>query len=155
MYDTITKMPMIVWSPGRFEANKRIDGLCQQMDIGPAILELAEVDVPETMEARSLLPALEGKDWTPRDYVYAEHGKDHILDGTDYMSMVRSDQWKLVHFIGEDEGQLFNLHDDPEEVHNLWHSPEHSDTKQALLRELLEWRTRSTVQSAAWAGPFR
>lgn len=44
MYDTITRMPMIVWSPGRFEAGRRIDGLCSQFDIGPAILELAGVE---------------------------------------------------------------------------------------------------------------
>ena len=155
MYDIITKMPLIVWSPGRFEANKRIDGLCQQMDIGPAILELANVPVPPSMEAKSLLPALDGREWEPREYVYAEHGKDHILDGTDFMSMVRDREWKLVHFIDEDEGQLFDLVNDPDEVKNLWNSPEHADKKQELLAELREWHVRSRVHTAAWAANFR
>lgn len=155
MYDTIMKMPLIVWSPGRFEGNKRIDGLCQQMDIGPAILELAGIEPPATMEAQSLLPALEGKDWDPRDFVYAEHGKDHILDGTEFMSMIRNNEWKLVHFIDEDEGQLFDLKSDPQEFNNLWHHPDHADQKQELLQGLLNWRTRSTVHTAPWAGPFR
>ncbi|MEZ6059219.1 MAG: sulfatase-like hydrolase/transferase [Planctomycetaceae bacterium] len=155
MYDIITRMPVIVWSPGRFEAGRRIDGLCQQMDIGPAILELGGVDVPKTMEAESLLPALEGRDWTPRKYVYAEHGQDHILDGTDFMTMVRSDTWKLVHFIDEDEGQLFDLANDPDEMKNLWRSAQHSVQKQALLAELREWRCRSTVRTAQWAARFR
>ena len=155
MYDIITKMPLIVWSPGRFEANRRVDGLCQQMDIGPAILELAGLTPPKTMEAKSLLPALQGTEWNPRDYVYAEHGKDHILDGTDFMSMVRDNEWKLVHFIDEDEGQLFDLVNDPDEVNNLWSNPDHAEKKQELIRELLEWRTRSTVHSAPWASSFR
>ena len=41
MYDIITRVPTIVWSPSRFEGGQTIDGLCQQMDLGPAILELA------------------------------------------------------------------------------------------------------------------
>ena len=60
MYDVITRVPMIVWSPGRIEGGRRLDGLCQQMDIGPFILEAAGVDVPEYVEAESLRPAIEG-----------------------------------------------------------------------------------------------
>jgi len=41
MYDIITRMPTIVWSPGRFAGGRQIDGLCQQMDLAPVILELA------------------------------------------------------------------------------------------------------------------
>ena len=107
------------------------------------------------MEAESLLPVLEGKEWEPREYVYAEHGKDHILDGTDFMTMVRNREWKLVHFVDEDEGQLFDLVNDPDEVKNLWHSADHDDQKQAMLEELREWRVRSLVHTAPWAGDFR
>jgi len=60
MYDVITRVPMIVWSPGRIEGGRRLNGLCQQMDIGPFILEAAGVDVPEYVEAESLRPAIEG-----------------------------------------------------------------------------------------------
>ncbi len=41
MYDLITRMPTIVWSPGRFPGGRKLDGLCQQMDLGPALLQLA------------------------------------------------------------------------------------------------------------------
>ena len=43
MYDQITRVPMIVWSPGRFDAGQVVDSLCQQMDLGPTILEAAQV----------------------------------------------------------------------------------------------------------------
>jgi len=155
MYDTITRMPMIVWAPDRFKGGLKVDGLCQQMDIGPTILELAGVDVPETMEAESLVPALEEKDWTPREYVYAEHGRDNILENTEFMTMVRSEEWKLVHFVDSTEGQLFNMKDDPDEVNNLWDDPDSVDTKRAMLDELREWRVRSLVQTAPWAASFR
>ena len=155
MYDIIMRMPLIVWAPGRFSGGRKIDGLCQLMDIGPAILELAEIEVPTEIEAKSLLPALEGNDWTSRDYVYAEHGRDGILQEIDFMSMVRSRDWKLVHFLDSPEGQLFDLENDPDEVRNLWSDANHIDQRRALLDELREWRIRSGVHAANWAADWR
>ncbi len=155
MYEQITRIPMIVWSPGRYDAGKVVDGLCQQMDIGPTLLELANVEVPDTMEARTLAAPLAGEEWEPRDFVYAEHGRDGILDSTDFMTMVRDDRWKLVHFVDEDEGQLFDLETDPDEMVNLWRDPASAEQKQRLLTEMLEWRVRSLVQTAPWASSFR
>jgi arylsulfatase A-like enzyme len=155
MYDIIMRMPLIVWSPSRFGGGRQIDGLCQLMDIGPAILELAEIEPPTEIEAKSLLPAIEGKDWTPRDYVYAEHGRDGILQEIDFMSMVRSRDWKLVHFLDSPEGQLFDLKNDPDEVQNLWSDADHIDMRRELLDELREWRIRSGLHTANWASNWR
>jgi arylsulfatase A-like enzyme len=155
MYDTITRMPLIVSSPGRFKGDRRVAGLCQQMDIGPAILELAGVDVAPTMEAESLLPALRGEAWTPRKHVFAEHGRDGILQETEFMTMVRSDEWKLVHFVDWPDGQLFDLHSDPQETINLWDDPAAAKKKQELFDVLRDWRIRSDVRTADWAAPYR
>ena len=155
MYDTITNMPLIVSSPGRFQGDRRVAGLCQQMDIGPALLELAGVDVAPTMEAESLLPALNGEAWTPREVVFAEHGRDGILQETDFMTMVRTEQWKLVHFVDWPDGQLFDLVADPAETHNLWHDPAAATKKQELLDELRDWRIRSDVHTSGWAAAWR
>ena len=56
MYDIVTRVPAIVWSPGRFGAGRTVDALCQWFDLGPTILELAGVQPDPSMEARSLLP---------------------------------------------------------------------------------------------------
>ena len=155
MYDIITRAPTIVWSPGRFQAGVTIDDLCQQMDLGPAILELAGAEVPETMEAKSILPLLRGEGWSSRDYVFAEHSRDGILQGTEFMSMVRSLDWKLVHFLDQPDGQLFDLTTDPDEINNLWHQAEFADKKQELLAVLREWHIRSQYQTAGWAAEWR
>ncbi|MGN6672805.1 MAG: sulfatase family protein, partial [Thermomicrobiales bacterium] len=55
MYDCVTRVPLIVWAPGRFTGNRRLAGLCQLMDIGPTILDLAGVPGPAAFEAVSLL----------------------------------------------------------------------------------------------------
>jgi arylsulfatase A-like enzyme len=155
MYDIITRTPMIVWSPGRFDGGRVIDGLCQQMDVAPAVLELAGVSVPETMEVRSLLPALCGNSWEERDYVFAEHPSDGILQEVDFMTMVRSRGWKLVHFLGESFGQLFNLAQDPGETCNLWNDPSAEAKRNELIRVLLEWHIRSQRHTRNWAKEWR
>lgn len=155
MYDIITRMPLIVWSPNRFTGGRQIDGLCQLMDIGPAILDLAEVPVAKSMEAESLLPAIKGEDWQPREYVFAEHSRDGILQETEFMTMVRSQEWKLVHFLDEPFGQLFDLTNDPKELINLWDDPASADKKRELLDVLREWRIRSQLQTCNWGENWR
>ncbi len=143
MYDVVTRVPTIAWAPGCFPGGRRIGDLIQMMDLGPAILELAGVALPEACEARSILPALEGRPWQGRDYVFAEHARDMILEETAFMSMVRSREWKLVHFLDETAGQLFDLANDPRETTNLWSDPLHAAKKNELLEVLLNWRIRS------------
>ncbi len=155
MYDIITRMPLIVWAPGRFEGGRRYDDLCSLMDIGPSILELAGLTPPAGMEAESLLPALQGEEWSGRDVVFAEHSRDGILQETDMMTMVRTRTWKLVHFLDEPFGQLFDLVNDPGEIHNLWGDPACADKQQELLNLLLEWRIRSGYQTRDWAKNHR
>ena len=65
MYDIITRTPVIVWAPGRFAGGQTVDTLCQQMDLGPAILELAGVPLLEIVsepDLRSAEEASEGDD---------------------------------------------------------------------------------------------
>jgi arylsulfatase A-like enzyme len=154
MYEQVIRMPLIVWAPGRF-APAVVDAMVQQMDIGPAILELAGCEVPSWMEARSLLPALRGEAFPGREHVFAEQARDLNFTGTDFMTMVRSPSEKLVHFLGEPYGQLFDLVRDPDELRNLWDDPAHADRKRALLDVLREWRIRSGYETSEWAAEWR
>ncbi len=149
MYDTIMQVPLIVWAPGRVDAGLRLLGMCQLMDVGRTVLELAGVTPPTDMQAESLVPALCAgtlPDWHPRDLVFAEHPADGIYQGP-YMTMVRSRHWKLVHFLDSDEGQLFDLQNDPDEFHNLWDEPVVAARKRGLLDAMLDWRIRSGYQT--------
>jgi len=101
------------------------------------------------------LPAIESKSWSPREFVYAEQAQDGILTGTQFMTMIRSTDWKLVHFLDEPWGQLFDLKNDPNEVDNLWDHPDHVKKKRDLLANLREWRIRSGYQTSNWSAPWR
>ncbi|MDA0345838.1 MAG: sulfatase-like hydrolase/transferase [Verrucomicrobia bacterium] len=159
MYEQITKVPTIVWAkPGSSAARliegngRKVDGLCQLMDLGPLILDLAGVEKPADMEAKSLLPAVQNKDWEPREYVFCEQVKDGIFTGNLFQTMIRNDRWKLVHFVDETYGMLIDLENDPNEFNNLWDEPEHASVKNELLMKLLNWRIRSGVETQnLWA----
>ena len=125
------------------------------MDLGPTILELAEVDPPESMEAKSLLPILEKKEDKLRDYVFAEHIRDGILQETEFLMMVRSEEWKLVNFIDLPGGQLFDLKKDPNEQINLWDEPAFQEQKDQLLDIQRRWLIESNIQTGSWQEDWR
>ena len=150
MYDTVTKMPAIVWAPGKIEGGRTVEELCSLMDLGPTILEMAGLDPLPKMAARSLMPAIRGEEFSGRDYVYCESARDVNFTTNDYQTMIRSRGWKLVCFVGEKDGQLFDLKNDPDEVSNLWADPACAEKKQELLDALLEWRIRSQCDHAGW-----
>lgn len=154
MYEQIVRVPMIVWAPGKYPT-KAVQGMCQQMDIGPAILEMAGLEPSPHMEARSVLPILEGDNWQARDVVFAEQARDGIFTGSDFMTMVRNDGWKLVHFLEEPWGQLFDLNSDPTEINNLWDDADAVGIKRDMLDTLREWRIRSGYATKDWMAEHR
>lgn len=155
MYEPSVHVPGIVWAPGRVDADLRVDGLISLMDIGPTVLDLAGLSTPEWMEARSLLPVLTGQPWEEREYVFSEHARDLILTDTELMTMVRDARYKLVEFVDDDRGQLFDLVADPTEEHDLWRSAEHGDVRRRLREAIATWRARSAMHTARWAKDFR
>ena len=64
--------------------------------------------------------------------------------------MMRNKDWKLVYYIGQEEGELYDLGQDPDELFNLWSDPQAAQDKAKLLAELLAWMTRSNYWTSAY-----
>jgi hypothetical protein len=77
------------------------------------------------------------------------------LQETEFMTMVRNREWKLVHFLDEPFGQLFDLVNDPDELNNLWANPAYAEVKRELLDVLREWRIRSQLHTRNWGRDWR
>jgi arylsulfatase A-like enzyme len=159
MYDVVTRIPLIVWGPKYFHGGRFIDDLVQQFDIAPVIHELAGVKSPESWEAKSVMPLLRAeKTDIHREYVFAEQRSDALNSGlteTEFLTMVRSKDWKLVHYLGNDCGELYDLKNDTDEQKNLWTNPDYHEKKAELLRVLMNWRMRSDNRTADWTKPLR
>ena len=148
MYDPIVHVPLIVrdardGKKGTLAQPTKVDDLVSLMDLGPTILEAAGLEVPDYMEGRSLRPYLEEKeeDFRPRECVFTEDN---------YQIMMRSQEHKLVYYIGQEEGELYDLEEDADELWNLWNRAEHQQLKQQLLNQLLGWLATSTYYNAGY-----
>lgn len=146
-YEEVTRVPLIISAPERFKGGNTIDKLVQLFDLGPTILEWAGVTPHHSLEAQTLNPALEGKEFEGRSHVYCEQGGDVNLTGAKFFTMVRSHTHKLVHFQGHDYGQLFDLQADPKELVNLWDAPDARDAKQSLMQTMLNWHVDSALHT--------
>ncbi|MBZ4690553.1 MAG: Arylsulfatase [Cereibacter sp.] len=143
MFEQTVHVPALVWGAG-IPGGRSVEDLVALFDFGPTILEWAGIAPPAWMEARSLNPlmGLAAEDGE-RDRVFAEHTNDAILQGTNYMTMIRKGDWKLVHFVDSAEGQLFDLAADPEERSNRWDDPACAARRQELIMDILRWRIES------------
>ncbi len=147
MYEQVTRVPMIIMAPGRIAAGLKSDALIQPMDIVPWLLAQAKANLPEAMEAQSVEPAFSDADWSGREVVFCEQEKDPILTDVKFMTCVRTKRWKLVHFLDQDCGQLFDLKLDPLEERNLWAESAYQSVKAEMVERMYTWRMNSQLQT--------
>lgn len=147
MYDTSVKVPLICWSSDdQIGHGVRSDALVQLMDLAPTILEYAGVAVPANWNARSLRGLMADPQSTPpRDMVHSELFRDHMQTGAELIIMQRDRRWKVVWYLDSEEGELYDLENDPKEVKNLWDSEEHAALRTRLSAQVQNWLIRNTV----------
>jgi arylsulfatase len=141
MYDCVLRLPVIVRWPGRLRAGSSFDGLLQHMDLAPLLLEAAGVPVPKGVDAAPL----EGGLPLPRARVFAEHGRDAMYRDISLVSMVRTAEHKLVHYLDEPCGELYDLARDPGETVNLWGDASQREHRARLMESLVAWRFGAVV----------
>ena len=155
MYEEVVRVPMLVWSAAALAGRGEVAAMVQAIDIAPALLALAGCETPAWFEAQSVLPALRGEPFRGRDAVYCEQGRDVVFQFSDFVSMLRTERYKFVHFLGEDFGQLFDLGDDPLEENDRWFDPGFRQVRQGLRDAWCEWRLSSAYAARDWADAIR
>ncbi len=129
--DAGTHVPLLASWSGTAPAGKTCDDLVDFSDFLPTLATLANADLPEepTIDGRSFVPQIHGKDGNPRDWVYTEwKGK----------AWIRTKRWKLY-----DDGMFYDVEEDPRELQPLpvrGLSGEKSSAWRMLKRELKRLR---------------
>lgn len=148
MYDTVVRVPLIFWSKN-LDIQKGIrNELVQMFDIAPTILETAGLPIPQDFEAKSLWGSLtHSPNYQARDAVYAELARDHIQNGSEFILMRRDTKWKIVLYLDDTYGELYDLGADPGEKNNLWNSESICSTRDELKIECLSWLARGSLNA--------
>jgi len=138
MYDSIVNIPMVI-SDFRKNSNiNRVDeSLVSHIDLGPTILNIAGIEnIPQRLEGRSLLQK--------EVALFPET----VFCEDNYLIMMREKKFKLVYYIGQfEDGELYDLQNDPDELNNLWHSLEFKNKKLMMIEKLLRWLTMSNYKN--------
>ena len=136
LYDMVEKIPCFIYDP-RLPKNKKgitVDNLVSSLDITTTILDYAGIEPSANMQGRSLIPLINGTEKEWRKELFLESlftGRD-----TPFSEGIRMGDWKYIRMYGHHQWsweekdvdfkgkkpefeQLFNLKNDPQEMHNL------------------------------------
>ena len=148
-FDGLLRMPFIFSCPGLLPEGVESEGLVSYLDFAPTLLDLAGAPIPEgpapqEPEAEqqlgpwpgvSFAPLLRGEAEDVQDSVVAENDEDYL--GLRLRTLI-TDRHKITAYPGRNYGELFDLHEDPGELHNLWDEPSCRELKRDLLIRLME-----------------
>jgi arylsulfatase A-like enzyme len=134
-YEESARVPLVVRWPGHVKPG-RTPALAQMFDVYPTIVEAIGGELTPGRFAKSLLPVAIGKTASVRDLAISEIGTLPPL-----RLMARDARYKW--WATESEEFLFDLQNDPLEMHNLAAAPEHSDALHHMQAAMLT-QLRST-----------
>lgn len=160
-YDCLTRVPLIASWPGHIPQGA-VDASCVNLiDIVPTVLQLQGLDIPRSMHGKGL-PTV--TDAAPRDAAFSEYGAGgpeftiadleriekpwghrairrslQWREAEGRRKMVRTTAWKYVHDPMGDRDELYDLVNDPWELHNVATNPDHRDVIADLQRRLAAW----------------
>jgi arylsulfatase len=151
------RAPLIVSGPGVKHEGAITDAVLHVMDVTPTFLESAGVEHPAT-KGRSTVAPPQGKSMWP----LLAGWETAIRTDSDWLGWelfgnraIRQGDWKLLYLLkgagGTGDWELFNLRDDPAELHNL--SAKYPDKHQELLKLWDEYVKKNSV-IVSEAGPY-
>jgi choline-sulfatase len=128
-YEPSARVPLLIATPKTASGGRTSKTPVSLLDIMPTILDLVGFSKSErlTMDGRSIVPLLEGKE-QPNRLVFSEMHSEGVYSTC---FMIRKGRYKYIYIHGHDE-QLFNLEEDPDEWNNLAGRADYASIKEEL-----------------------
>ncbi len=158
MYEESLAMPLVVSCPQAIAPGQVHDGIVTNVDFAPSLLAAAGVEPPERMQGRSFwgditdTPAA-----APAEgmyYRYWEH--DDAVHRAPAHYGYRTDRYKLIYFYNDGLGivgsgpftyppewELYDLHQDPDELRNVHRDPAYAAVRDEMTRSM--WLAQAAV----------
>jgi len=145
LYEHSVRVPLIFSGPG-VPKNQKRQGLGYLLDVFPTLCDLTGTKTPGNVEGVSLAPAIQSPKGATRP--------DLFLAYRNLMRGYSDGEWKLIAYNvnGKRTTQLFNLPEDPHEVHDLGEMVEAKEKIVELMGKMREWMKKvDDPTAAAWA----
>ena len=130
-YEDAHRVPLLIWGPGLEISGGTTNALASAIDLPVSILDYAGQNIPIGMQGRSLRPVLTNR-LPVRDQVLIEF---RAVEGFSQHTLVTPRE-KLVVYEELEEGELYDLENDPDQYQNLWEAPDWQERKANLLLQL-------------------
>ena len=132
LYDEAVRVPYIFYWPGHIKAGLRFSEPVDLLTIAPTIVDLADIKPCNSFDGKSLKPSLcDGQLPDANHPIYLMNFSHGRKVG------IRLGNWKYIESPGG-KRELFNLANDPKELHNLCTTfPKRADM---LAARLTEWK---------------
>ncbi len=139
LWEEFVNVPFIAKLPGVCKAGTRTNALLSFTDIVPTILDICGMAAHGMApDGISQLPVLNGAKRRLRDCATIMHPGLKSPEETPDIHAIVTDEWKLVYYAGDGNGELYNLTEDPKEMTNLYNRSESSGIQRELCLRLLD-----------------
>ena len=150
-YEESMRVPLIAYAPGYLPKGAKVEEIVANIDIAPTVLEMAGIsEQPIQFEGASFLPLAQGKklnNW--REQLLYEYYWEFNYPQTPTTFALRSNDYKLIQYHGVwDTEELYDLKNDPKEMHNLIDSAAHQALIAEMRHELFLKLTNSAGENA-------
>jgi choline-sulfatase len=139
MFETATRVPMIISYPKRWKGSQRRKGASSHLDLVHTLIELGDGRAPDDWNGTSMLAWMDDPNHKWKDTAVSEYWAQFTASG---YAMVRQGDWKYVYHTvidarHPDQHELYNLVNDPKELHNVATNPAHKGRIAGMHRTLL------------------
>lgn len=146
MFDTTYNIPMIIKDPNSNRVNQQDDNLVYLHDLTSTVYDLANQPIPQAFEGESILPIVRQHQDNQRKGVLAQLAGHFVYFE---QRMWHRKDYKLV-FNASDICELYDVKNDPAEMHNLFYKPEYEAVKKEMLEEMRQEMKRLNDPLENW-----
>lgn len=142
MHEPSIRVPLLVRYPKLAGAGRVVKEMVLNIDLAPTLVGVCGAEPFQRVHGRSFLRLMSGEPGPWRTSWFYEYNYEKQFPYTPNVRGVRTDRWKYMHYPHGDgspdrhKAELYDLENDPGELHNLIDDPSQAGTVRELRKTL-------------------